>query len=329
MKIIVVLIFALSSWGLYAQDNIIKRDGSEIQAKVTEITETVVKYKRFDNPDGPLYSISKTSVFMIQYENGTRDLFKTTANTTVPKGKKKRKKPTKKVQKKPEPVSPIDSSNTTVEPITMVDTVKEEPIDTIPVSVNEPIVEKITTNEEVRQWPIKYHLFFNGTLGVGLSQSKRSTNPLLNFEHFGMTAGSGIEFGGVLYLAPKKLPEHIGLGLNLTLLNIAAGPVNHDSGFALFPYTTSLGPQFTLKISKYAFWDIYVKPGMSVLEVLDYYRPLFLVEAGMTFRYKNFLVGISGMYFPTITETIYAPTPFPTTHDYSHIRLRLGFTLSP
>ncbi|MER2996920.1 hypothetical protein [Pontibacter populi] len=55
-----------------AQDILTKRNGDELQVKVQEITLTEVKYKRFDNLEGPLISILKSEVFMIKYENGSK-----------------------------------------------------------------------------------------------------------------------------------------------------------------------------------------------------------------------------------------------------------------
>jgi hypothetical protein len=60
----------------YAQDIILKRNGDEIKAKVQEVGITEIKYKKFDNPDGPMYTILKSEVFLIKYENGTKDVFK-------------------------------------------------------------------------------------------------------------------------------------------------------------------------------------------------------------------------------------------------------------
>ena len=66
-----------------AQDIITKTDGTKLDAKVEEITETVIKYRKASNPTGPLYSIPLTSVWTILYENGTTDTF-TTPTTAVP-----------------------------------------------------------------------------------------------------------------------------------------------------------------------------------------------------------------------------------------------------
>lgn len=58
-----------------AQDIITKKNGDDIQAKVIEITLTELKYKNFNNLDGPLISILKSDVIFVKYENGTKDVF--------------------------------------------------------------------------------------------------------------------------------------------------------------------------------------------------------------------------------------------------------------
>lgn len=54
-----------------AQDKIVTTTGEEILAKVLEILPLEVKYKRFDNLEGPLYSLSKKDIVLITFENGT------------------------------------------------------------------------------------------------------------------------------------------------------------------------------------------------------------------------------------------------------------------
>jgi len=49
-------------------------NNSVIRAKVTEINQDEIKYKRCDNLTGPLYTIKKSEVSEIQYANGTRDV---------------------------------------------------------------------------------------------------------------------------------------------------------------------------------------------------------------------------------------------------------------
>jgi len=59
-----------------AQDIIIKKTGDEINSKVIEITADAIKYKAFENQEGPLRNIALNDVFMIIYENGKREIFK-------------------------------------------------------------------------------------------------------------------------------------------------------------------------------------------------------------------------------------------------------------
>ncbi len=75
-KFFMVLAVCLSPLFASAQDVITLKSGDEIQAKVTEVGQTEVKYKRFDNPDGPTYTVSKSDIFMVKYQNGQKEVFK-------------------------------------------------------------------------------------------------------------------------------------------------------------------------------------------------------------------------------------------------------------
>jgi hypothetical protein len=57
-----------------AQDIITLKNGNEVRAKVTEISSSEIKYKRFENLDGPTVVIAISDVFAINYENGTREV---------------------------------------------------------------------------------------------------------------------------------------------------------------------------------------------------------------------------------------------------------------
>lgn len=61
-----VIMFAVTA---SAQDKIIRKDGKEIQAKVLGTDSKYVRYKRFNNPDGPDYFIFRSEVSKIEYEN--------------------------------------------------------------------------------------------------------------------------------------------------------------------------------------------------------------------------------------------------------------------
>ena len=76
-KRVCILGFAmlLSVAGALAQDIIMLRTGDDIEALVQEIGTDEVKYKKFDNPNGPNYTLKKPEIFMIRYENGAKDVF--------------------------------------------------------------------------------------------------------------------------------------------------------------------------------------------------------------------------------------------------------------
>lgn len=58
-----------------AQDVIVCKDGTSLLGKVTEVTEAEVKYRKADNPDGPLYTLKIADLMRINYENGQSDIF--------------------------------------------------------------------------------------------------------------------------------------------------------------------------------------------------------------------------------------------------------------
>ena len=86
-KILFFPFIAMLGFNAMAQDVILKEDGSEIEAKVIEITDLQIKYKDFDYQDGPTRNVNISEVFMITYENGERKVFnrQTSTQTTSEK----------------------------------------------------------------------------------------------------------------------------------------------------------------------------------------------------------------------------------------------------
>lgn len=75
-KLFLLAFFALAiHFTTKAQDIIVRTDSSRIQAKVSEVSGSEVRYKRFDNPNGPTYTVSTADVARIIYQNGTSDVF--------------------------------------------------------------------------------------------------------------------------------------------------------------------------------------------------------------------------------------------------------------
>ena len=76
MKIFIIALFCFSFIiSTHAQDKIMFIDGTEILSKVIEINNTEIKYKLFDNQNGPTIITLKKNIFIIKYENGTKEVF--------------------------------------------------------------------------------------------------------------------------------------------------------------------------------------------------------------------------------------------------------------
>lgn len=75
MRKILLFMLLICSANVSAQDVIVKKDGSTIISKVLEVNIADIKYKKFSNLNGPTYTISKSDVMAINYENGEKDVF--------------------------------------------------------------------------------------------------------------------------------------------------------------------------------------------------------------------------------------------------------------
>jgi hypothetical protein len=69
-----LLFLLLLSVSASAQDLLQKTDGSRVEVKVLEISDTQVRYKLKSNPTGPTYVISKEDVIQITYESGVTEV---------------------------------------------------------------------------------------------------------------------------------------------------------------------------------------------------------------------------------------------------------------
>lgn len=72
------------------QDQIITKKGQEISSKVLEISLSTIRYKKFENLNGPIYNIDKNDVLVIKYQNGTKQVINE-SQTNQPLAKSSRK----------------------------------------------------------------------------------------------------------------------------------------------------------------------------------------------------------------------------------------------
>lgn len=59
---------------VFAQDDIIFSNGNELNGKILEVTDDLVKFKPADNSEGPVYSYKKSQILMIKYLNGKKEI---------------------------------------------------------------------------------------------------------------------------------------------------------------------------------------------------------------------------------------------------------------
>lgn len=72
---IFAFLLTILSTVIYAQDSLFTKKGNIIPCVITEIGIDEIKYKTYDNVDGPNYVIRKTDVSKIVYKNGKTEVF--------------------------------------------------------------------------------------------------------------------------------------------------------------------------------------------------------------------------------------------------------------
>ena len=73
MKHLLVFLFLLCSASVYAQDVIVKKDGSTIVCRVVELTSSEIIYKKWSDLNGSNYVMERSAASAINYENGKKD----------------------------------------------------------------------------------------------------------------------------------------------------------------------------------------------------------------------------------------------------------------
>lgn len=72
MKQLVLTTFfvLLFSFVGYSQDRVVKTNGDILDVKVIEVGSDYIKYRLYNEMDGPIYNISTSEILMIKYESG-------------------------------------------------------------------------------------------------------------------------------------------------------------------------------------------------------------------------------------------------------------------
>ena len=75
-----LLMCSVSAW---AQDVIVKKDGSLVVCRILEVTQTEVVYQKWDDKDESKYIVNQGDLTSIQYKDGTKRLFESTDKPIV------------------------------------------------------------------------------------------------------------------------------------------------------------------------------------------------------------------------------------------------------
>lgn len=84
VNLIIFMQLFIVFYSVHAQDILTLRTGEELKVKVLDMERTGIKFKKFDDLKGPDYAIPKSDIFMVVYEDGTRNVFNDTPLVAKP-----------------------------------------------------------------------------------------------------------------------------------------------------------------------------------------------------------------------------------------------------
>lgn len=70
-----ILLLNLFSIAALSQDKIYRNNGKVIEAKIIEVGSSEIKYREYNNPNGPVYVLETDKIKKIVYENGKEEKF--------------------------------------------------------------------------------------------------------------------------------------------------------------------------------------------------------------------------------------------------------------
>lgn len=86
MKKLLPFILLLLLWSInnYSQDTLKFISGEMISVNTLEVSKEQIKYKKYNNPDGPIFIAEKSEIEYIRYKTGDIDRFRTPKKTVDP-----------------------------------------------------------------------------------------------------------------------------------------------------------------------------------------------------------------------------------------------------
>ncbi len=80
---VILTLFAGLAISVSAQDIITTKDGTDIEAKILEVTTHEVKYKKFNNMEGPTFTMPRSEILIVRYQNGENEIFKESSKPAI------------------------------------------------------------------------------------------------------------------------------------------------------------------------------------------------------------------------------------------------------
>lgn len=74
-KIYLFILMIVLAMAVKAQDTVVLRNGDILSVKVTEVSNSQIKYLLWDNQNGPVYVQEVGDIFMVKYQNGRKEVF--------------------------------------------------------------------------------------------------------------------------------------------------------------------------------------------------------------------------------------------------------------
>lgn len=86
-RLIPFLLIIFCANTIFAQDIIVTKKSEKIEAKITDVEQDRIKYKKFNYQEGPTYTIKKSEIASVIYQNGDVETFseeEVSASTSAP-----------------------------------------------------------------------------------------------------------------------------------------------------------------------------------------------------------------------------------------------------
>lgn len=85
-KLMFLLAMSFCAVVVHAQDVIIKRDATKIEAVIQEVSKSEIRYKNYSNQSGPTFVLSTDEISSIMYSNGDVQVFEQKVEKPVQRG---------------------------------------------------------------------------------------------------------------------------------------------------------------------------------------------------------------------------------------------------